>query len=134
MKNCHVCGFACDNEAEVCAICGAHLKQFEQYEKELKKKELEEKNTVKEPMLAASVENVVIAEIYKDVLRDNNIPFTYDENDDSMQIVFGGGFTAVDIYVKEEDLEKAQSLYDDVVNSQMEFENDEFCEDFEEEE
>ena len=141
MKNCHVCGFACENDAEICLLCGAELKTFEAYEKEIKeaeeleaKKAAEEALIVKKPVLAASVDNIVAAEIYKDVLRDNGIVFTCDESEDAMQIVFGGGFTAVDIYVKEEDLEKAQSLYDDVVNSQMEFENDEFCEAFEEEE
>ena len=36
MKTCHVCGFACENDAEICALCGAELKTFEIYEKELK--------------------------------------------------------------------------------------------------
>lgn len=136
MKNCHVCGFACADDAETCVLCGAELKTFAEYEKqiELEREEAEkEALIVKEPVLAASVENVVMAEIYKDVLRDNKIPFTCDERDDSMQIVFGGGFTAQDIYVKEEDLKRAKALYEEVLNSQFEFSDEDF-EGFEEEE
>ena len=128
MRNCHVCGFACADDAETCVLCGAELKTFAEYEKqiEIEREEAEkEALIVKEPVLAVSVENVVMADIYKDVLRDNQIPFTCDERDDSMQIVFGGGFTAQDIYVKEEDLERAQELYDEVLNSQFEFTEEE---------
>ncbi len=141
MKTCHVCGFACDNDAENCALCGAELKTFEAYEQELREAEerkaqkaAEEARIVKKPVLAASVDNVVTAEIYKDVLRDSNINFTCDESEDAMQIVFGGGFNAQEIYVNEEDLEIAQQLYENVVNAQMDFgdEFDEF-EEFEEE-
>ena len=137
MKNCHVCGFACDNDAENCALCGAELKTFEAYEQELKEAEIlaaqkaaEDALIIKNPVLAASVDNVVAAEIYKDVLRDNGIHFTCDESDDAMQIVFGGGFNAQEIYVNEEDLEVAQQLYEKVVNAQMDFED---FEEFEEE-
>ena len=138
MKTCHVCGFACDNDAEICALCGAELKTFEMYEQELKEAEereaqkaAEEALIVKNPVLAASVDNVVAAEIYKDVLRDNGIVFTCDESDDAMQIVFGGGFNAQEIYVNEQDLEIAQQLYENVVNAQMNFDDCEF-DDFEE--
>ncbi|MBQ8794222.1 MAG: DUF2007 domain-containing protein [Clostridia bacterium] len=142
MKTCHVCGFACENDAEICALCGAELKTFEMYEQEIKEAEerkakeaAEEALIIKKPVLAASVDNVVAAEIYKDVLRDNGIVFTCDESDDAMQIVFGGGFSAVEIYVNEEDLEIAQQLYENVVNAQMDFGDEEFddFEDFEEE-
>ena len=139
MKNCHVCGFACDNDAEICALCGAELKTFEMYEQELKESEereaektAEEALIVKNPVLAASVDNVVTAEIYKDVLRDNGIVFTCDASEDALQIVFGGGFNAQEIYVNESDLEIAQQLYDNVVNAQMDFDDEEF-DDFEEE-
>ena len=138
MKNCHVCGFECENDAEVCLVCGAELKTFEAYEQELKeaeeleaKKAAEEALIVKNPVLAASVDNVVAAEIYKDVLRDNNIVFTCDESEDAMQISFGGGFSAQEIYVNEKDLEIAQQLYETVVNAEMEFGDEDF-EDFEE--
>ena len=139
MKNCHVCGFECENDAEVCLVCGAELKTFEAYEQELKeaeeleaKKAAEEALIVKNPVLAASVDNVVAAEIYKDVLRDNNIVFTCDESEDAMQIVFGGGFTVQEIYVNEGDLEIAQALYENVVCAQMDFDDFEGFEDFEE--
>ena len=139
MKTCHVCGFACENDAENCVLCGAELKTFELYEQELKeaeeqaaKKAAEEARIIKKPVLAASVDNVVAAEIYKDVLRDNNINFTCDESEDAMQIVFGGGFTAQEIYVNEGDLEIAQALYENVVGAQMDFDDFEGFEDFEE--
>ncbi len=141
MKKCHVCGVECENDAEVCVVCGAELKTFEMYERELeeeKQREAEEALIVKKPVLAATVDNVVAAEIYKDVLRDSNIIFTCDESDDSMQIVFGGGFSAVEIYVNESDLEIAQQLYENVVNAPVEFGDEDFegfedFEDFEEE-
>lgn len=138
MKTCHVCGFSCENDAENCTLCGAELKTFELYEQELKEEEerkakaaAEEALIIKKPVLAASVDNVVAAEIYKDVLRDGNINFTCDESDDAMQIVFGGSFNAVEIYVNEDDLEIAQQLYENVVNAQMDFDDSDF-EDFEE--
>ena len=138
MKNCHVCGAVCDNDAEICLLCGAELKTFEAYEQEIReaeelaaKKAAEEALIVKNPVLAASVDNIVAAEIYKDVLRDNGIVFTCDETEEAMQIVFGGGFTAQEIYVNESDLEIAQQLYENVVNAQMDFDDSDF-EDFEE--
>ena len=140
MKTCHVCGFACENDAENCIVCGAELKTFEAYEQDLKEKEeleakkaAEEAMIIKNPVLAASVDNVVAAEIFKDVLRDNNISFTCDESEDAMQIVFGGGFSVQEIYVNECDLEIAQQLYENVVNAQMNYEDDfEGFDDFEE--
>ncbi len=138
MKTCHVCGFECENDAEICAVCGAELKTFEAYEKELKEAEelkakqaAEEALIVKKPVLAASVDNIVAAEIFKDVLRDNGIIFTCDETEDAMQIVFGGGFSVQEIYVNESDLEIAQQLYENVVNAQMDFDDADF-EDFDE--
>ena len=131
MKNCHVCGFACENEADICPLCGAELKTIEDYEKELQQEKqreaeaaAEEALIIKNPVLAASVENVVVAEIYKDVLRDSGIHFTCDESDDGMHIVFGGGFNAQEIYVNESDLEIAQQLYENVVNAQTDFDDD----------
>ncbi len=137
MKKCHVCGVECEDNAEICLVCGAELKTFEMYERELeeeKEREEAEALIIKKPVLAATVENVVTAEIYKDVLRDSNIVFTCDESDDSMQIVFGGGFSAVEIYVNEKDLEVAQALYENVINAPIDFDDEDFgeFEDFEE--
>lgn len=138
MKICHVCGFSCDNDADICTLCGAELKTFEAYEKELQvaqekaaQQAAQDALVVKQPVLAATVDNVVAAEIYKDVLRDNGIIFTCDENEDAMQIVFGGGFSAQKIYVNECDLEIAQQLYENVVSAQLDFDDQDF-EDFEE--
>ena len=138
MKICHVCGFACENDAETCMICGAELKTFEEYEQEQKEKEeleaqkaAEDALIIKKPVLAASVDNVVAAEIYKDVLRDTGINFTCDESEEAMQIVFGGGFSAQEIYVNESDLEIAQQLYENVANAQIDFDDSDF-EDFDE--
>jgi hypothetical protein len=134
MKKCHVCGFECENDAEVCVVCGAELKTFEEYERQLREAEEEaarEALIVKKPVLAAAVDNIVAAEIYKDVLRDNGIVFTCDESEDAMQIVFGGGFTVQEIYVNEKDLEVAQQLYETVANAEMTFGDEDF-EDFEE--
>lgn len=137
MKNCHVCGYACENDAEICLLCGAELKTFEAYEQEIKEAEelaakqaAEEALIVKNPVLAASVDNIVAAEIYKDVLRDNGIIFTCDESEEAMQIVFGGGFSVQEIYVNESDLEVAQQLYENVVSAEIEL--DDTFEDFEE--
>lgn len=138
MKTCHVCGAVCEKDAEICLLCGAELKTFEAYEQEIReaeeaaaKKAAEEALIVKNPVLAASVDNIVAAEIYKDVLRDNGIVFTCDESEDAMQIVFGGGFNVQEIYVNESDLEIAQQLYENVVNAQMDFDDDDF-DDFDE--
>ena len=142
MKTCHVCGCACENDAEICVLCGAELKTFEAYEQALReaeeleaKKAAEEALIVKNPVLAASVDNIVAAEIYKDVLRDNGIVFTCDESEDAMQIVFGGGFNVQEIYVNESDLEIAQQLYENVANAQIDFDDEDFegFEEFEEE-
>ena len=138
MKSCHVCGAVCENDAEICLLCGAELKTFEAYEQEIReaeelaaKKAAEEALIVKKPVLAASVDNIVAAEIYKDVLRDNGIVFTCDESEDAMQIVFGGGFNVQEIYVNESDLEIAQQLYENVANAQIDFDDSDF-EDFDE--
>ena len=138
MKNCHVCGVACENEAEICHVCGAELKAFEVYEKELlaeqerqQQAEREDALIIKNPVLAASIDNVVTAEIFEDVLRENGIRFTVDDTDDGIQVVFGGGFSAVEVYVDDNDLEKAQQLLKEIEESGTEFDQD-FFEDFEE--
>lgn len=128
MKICRVCSAECADNMEFCPVCGAEL---------LEGQEVQVSDSVIEnPVLAASVKDVVTAEIFKDILHENGIPFTCDENvgDASMRVVFGGGFVAVDIYVAEENLEEAQRIYDEVLNSEPEFSENDFCdEDFEEE-
>ncbi len=125
MKNCHVCNFACEDNAEVCVVCGAYLdKECEQAE------EKEQENKKIEPVLLATISDVVSAEIFKDILTDNKIPYS-DNPDDSMRVVFGGVFAAEEIYVDKVDFDKAQELYREFLASEGEF-SDGF-EDFEEE-
>lgn len=121
MKICHVCKAECDDFAELCPICGAELVQNDEAEQI-------EDIVLENPVLAVSVEDVVTAEIYRDILKENGILFTCDsEEQGTMKVLFGGGFVAEDIYVEEADLERAQQLYDEVLNSEPEFEfEDEF--------
>lgn len=121
MKICHVCKAECDDFAELCPICGAELVQNDEAEQS-------EDIVLENPVLAVSVEDVVTAEIYRDILKENGILFTCDsEEQGTMKVLFGGGFVAEDIYVEEADLERAQQLYDEVLNSEPEFEfEDEF--------
>ncbi len=128
MKICHVCLYECEDDRELCPICGAELRAAEE-----EKTEKEEK-AITEPVLAVSVEDVVTAEIFRDVLKENNIPFTCDsaEEEGAMKVLFGGGFVAEDIYVDASDLEEAQRLYDEVLASEPQF-SDDFSEEFEEE-
>ena len=128
MKNCHVCGTPCENDAEICSKCGAELQTFEAYERALAEKEETEKTTITTPVLAVSVDNIVNAEIYKDILTENGIAFSCDDEEDGMHVGFGGNFFAVDVYVDESKLEIAKELYKQVLESEPIFE-----EDFEEE-
>lgn len=51
MKKCHVCGVECDDNAEICLVCGAELKTFEMYERELEiKREKEKKRQQRKPL------------------------------------------------------------------------------------
>ena len=118
MKKCHVCLYECEDDRELCPICGAELKAIEEEKVEVAEK------IITEPVLAVSVEDVVTAEIYRDVLKENNIPFTCDsaEEEGAMKVLFGGSFVAEDIYVDASDLEEAQRLYDEVLASEPQFE------------
>ena len=116
-KKCHVCGAVCEETAELCHICGAELVDTAE-----EISDFEEEKTIKNPVLAASVEDIVTAEIFRDILSENGILFTCDtQNDGTMKVVFGGGFVAEDIYVDESDLEFAKSLYQEVLNSEPSF-------------
>ena len=120
MKICHVCAAECSDDAELCPVCGAELT--------VDNDEKSDDIILENPVLAASVEDVVTAEIYRDILRENGIPFTCDEENDegTMRVVFGGGFVAVDIYVAEENLEEAQRIYDEVLNAEPQFSDEDF--------
>ena len=124
MKNCHVCNFECQDNMEVCPICGAFLLEDEQTEQEQIKEEK------REPVILATFEDLVSAEIFCDILTDNEIPYSNSQED--MKIVFGGGFAAQEIYVDEKDYEKAKELYEQFLQSEADF-MAQFDEEFDEE-
>ena len=122
MKICHVCETECEENAELCPVCGATLRDISEENAQVKE------NEAINFTLLATVEDVVSAEIFKDILGDNGIPFYCDGEDTVMQVTFGGGFASQDIYVDEKDFDKAKALYEEFLNSE---ENTEFFEDFE---
>ena len=129
---CHVCKAECEETAELCLVCGAVLAREEEPSTEADTKE--EMILIENPVLAVSVEDVVTAEIFRDILKENTIPFTCDSevSGESMKVVFGGSFVAEDIYVDETNLDKALALYDEVLNAEPEFSEGDMEFDFEE--
>lgn len=124
---CHVCKTECEDGAELCPVCGAVLRDVS---KEIAAKTEEEK-VIKNPTVLATLEDVVSAEIFKDILKENGIPFACDsaEGDGAMQVTFGGGFITEDIYVDESDFEAADKLYSEFLESEAEFNGEFFFED-----
>ena len=119
MKNCHVCNQLCNDDAELCPICGALLMDdtvVEDAENPVEERKIE-------PVLLATFEDLVSAEIFKDVLTDNKIPYS-DSQEDTMRVVFGGGFASEEIYVDESDYTEAKELYEEFMASQPEFFDD----------
>lgn len=129
MKICHVCKAECGDFAELCPICGADLTSYEDETVENGGAE----KTVEHPVLLASMEDVVSAEILKDILSSNGIPYSSGDAEDegSMRVTFGGGFLADDIYVDADDFEAAEKLYNEFLESEPEFSDEDFF--FEEE-
>ena len=128
MKTCHVCYFECEENAELCPICGAYLN--DEVKEEI---EEQEEKVIIEPVLLATIEDIVSAEIFKDILIDNKIAFCCDDDEDTgMKVVFGGGFASCDIYVDKSQYDNALSLYEEFLNSEAEFDGD-FSEMFNEE-
>lgn len=111
MKTCHVCGYVCEENEELCPKCGAALIDDEAENEKV----VEEIN---KPVLLATVNDPVTAEILGDVLLDNGIAYIFGEQNGAMHIGFGGGFIAIDVYVDEENLDDAQKIYEDVLNSE----------------
>ena len=114
---CHVCNAECDDTQELCPICGAELKK--QVEENDKKEDI----IIENPTLLAALEDIVSAEIFKDVLKDNGIPYSCSSEmgENTIQVLFGGGFVSEDIYVAEADLERATQIYEEFLNSQAEY-------------
>lgn len=121
MKNCHVCNQLCEDNAELCPICGAMLLD-ENVVEESESENSEEERKI-EPVLLAVFEDLVTAEIFKDVLTDNKIPYS-DSQEDTMRVVFGGSFASEEIYVDQADYDKAKELYDEFMANEPEFSDD----------
>ena len=115
---CRVCNAECEETAELCPKCGAELKLAEKSE--------EQEAIMVNPTLLHSFDDIVSAEIFKDVLKDSGIHFTCSSEmgDNSIQVLFGGGFVAEDIYVGEADLEKANELLEEFSNTEIQFDED----------
>ena len=125
MKICHVCNAECEDNAELCPVCGADLTYEPQEEAEVETEEL----VLNKPVLLASLDDVVSAEILKDLLTQNNIPFSCDSADEgTLRVTFGGSFISDDIYVDESDFEKANQIYEDFLNSEPAFDEEFFDE------
>ena len=125
MKICHVCKAECEDNAELCPVCGADLTYNAQEEAE----EETEEQVLNNPVLLASLDDVISAEILKDLLKENGVLFSDDaEGEGTLKVTFGGAFTAADIYVDEADFERANQIYEDFLNSEPTFEEDFFDE------
>ena len=122
MKICHVCSAECEDNAELCPVCGADL-TLERQEEETQAEEI----VLNKPVLLATLDDVVSAEILRDLLTENNIPFSCDSEDEgTLKVTFGGSFISDDIYVDESDFEKANQIYEDFLNSEPTFDEDFF--------
>ena len=117
---CHVCSTECEDEAELCPVCGAVLNRPETEEVEEA-----ENDIIDNPTLLTSFEDLISAEVFKDVLKENEIPFTCSSEmgDNTIQVMFGGGFVAEDVYVGEENLEVARQLLEDFNSQEIEFDD-----------
>lgn len=109
----------CDDDAELCPLCGAELKEKETEQAE----EVSELEPITNPVLAASADSPVTAEIFTDILSENGIAYSIDEKGDFLHSGFGGGFFAVDIYVDEKNLDIAKELYKNLTENQLQFED-----------
>ena len=124
MKICHVCKAECEENAELCPVCGADL-TVNTMEETAETEEM----ILNKPVLLASLDDVVSSEILKDLLIENGIPFSCDTEDEgTLKVTFGGSFSADDIYVDEGDFERANQIYEDFLNSEPEFDEDFFDE------
>ena len=121
MKECHVCFYMCDDEAELCPLCGAELKSEKTDDRAKEIKEPAKPDIIKNPVLAASVDSPVTAEIFKDILVENGISYSADSKGDVLHTGFGGSFFAIDIYVDEDNLEDAKNLYRNLTENEIGF-------------
>ena len=129
MKICHVCNAECEDFDELCFVCGADLTVTED-EAEVTSETEKEEILLKDPVMLVTIEDVVSAEIFKDILKDNNIIYASEEKEDggAMQVLFGGGFVACNIYVESKDYEAADKLYYEFLETEQKFEEDFYIE------
>ncbi len=127
MIECHVCFNLCTDDAELCPVCGAELRNDAQEAREVEPLSAETNDSateiIKNPVLAVSADSPVTAEIFKDILKENRIAFSIDEKGDFLHTGFGGGFFAIDIYVDEKNLDFAKDLYRNLTENEFEFED-----------
>ena len=116
MKICHVCGIECDDSQEVCLVCGADLTATDE----------SDERTIDEPVLVATFEDVVLSEIFKDILSENEIPYSMGSEENAVRVMFGGGFSTDEIYVDKRDFEKADALYNEFMENPPEFSDEDF--------
>ncbi len=117
MKICHVCQFECKDSDELCPLCGADLSNRAD-EKE-NTQEDEREIIIRNPVLLATMEDVVSADIFKDILIDNKIPFSSSQGETgSIRVLFGGGLAGEEIYVDSGDFEKASLLYEEFLDGE----------------
>ena len=99
----------------------------------LRRKSPQRRKIINTPVLLATLDDVVSAEILKDLLTEAGILYSSDSDaDGTMKVTFGGSFVAEDIYVDEQDLDAANAVYDEFLNSEQQF-DEEFFEDAENE-
>ena len=126
MKTCHVCLTECPDNAELCPLCGADLTVA-----------VEEENNemlMSNPVFLTKFEDPINAEIFEDILSNNNINYFSAENEEGgMKVLFGGSFFAKEIFVDEPQFETASGLLADFLENESLF-DDEFSMDFEENE
>ena len=120
MKQCHVCLFMCEDSDEICPVCGAELREEPEAENP-ERNEAGGEVSLNSPVLAASADSPVTAEIFKDILTENGIAYSVDEKGDIMHTGFGGSYFAIDIYVDEKDVDVAKELYRNLSENEIDF-------------
>lgn len=133
MKICHVCGACCEDEAELCYVCGAEFLSDDETDANIDGEDFEAVLT--EPVLAASLEDLVSAQIFCDMLAENRIPYSMGDDTDNigMQIAFGGAFAEIDIYVDKANYKRAQEVYEQFMSEEQQIEDFDDFDDFEDE-
>ena len=128
MKICHVCAFACEDDAELCPVCGAELTSENEIVNEDTTDSEETVIVIENPELVQSIDDPVLAEVFCDALKENGILFTSDEPDlsASMHIGFGGFYTQINIYVDKADLDRANEIFDSIEIEEPSFDEDFF--------